>query len=112
MTPFWRTFLVLGLLALGGSASLLAADDVPATKPSVAVKKLTPRFTVGKETTAVTGPLDRDGYIDYVTALNQRLARGATPTNNANVLFWKAIGPRPEGGTTMPPEFFDWLGIE
>ena len=30
-------------------------------------------FTVSPETTYVTGPLDRHGYVDYVTALNERL---------------------------------------
>src|SRR5262249_45457531 len=37
--------------------------------------------------------------------------KGVTPANNANVLLWKALGPRPEGGT-MPAEFFQLLGIE
>jgi len=69
-------------------------------------------FTVGKETTYVTGPLDKHGYVDYVTALNEQLSKGITPDNNANVLIWKALGPRPEGGTSMTPEYFQWLGIE
>jgi hypothetical protein len=125
MSAFGGAFLVLGLLALGyrGESSSpacgehftlchpLAAEDLPAKKPSVALKKPRPRFTVSLETTVVTGPLDKDGYIDYVTALNQRLSQGATPANNANVLIWKALGPRPEG-SAMPPEFFDWMGIE
>jgi len=69
-------------------------------------------FTVGKETTYVTGPLDKHGYVDYVTALNEQLSKGITPDNNANVLIWKALGPRPEGGPSMTPEYFQWLGIE
>ena len=70
-----------------------------------------PKFTIGKETTYVLGPLDQDGYIDYAAALNERLKQGVTPANNAAVLLWKAIGPRPEG-TPMPAEFYKWLGIE
>src|SRR5262249_19762041 len=73
-------------------------------------KKPKGKWTVSKETTYVTEPLDKDGYIDYAAALNERLRQGVTPANNANVLLWKAIGPHPEG-TTMPPEFFVWLGI-
>jgi hypothetical protein len=69
-------------------------------------------FTVGEETTYVTGPLDKHGYVDYVTALNERLRKDITPENNANVLIWQALGPRPEGGTGMPPEYFQWLGID
>jgi lysophospholipase L1-like esterase len=67
-------------------------------------------FTIGKDTTVVMGPLDKDGRVDYVTALNDRLQKGVTPDNNAVVLIWKAFGPHPEGAT-MPPEFFQRLGI-
>jgi hypothetical protein len=55
--------------------------------------------------------VDKDGYIDYAAALNERLSQGVTPANNANVLIWKAIGPRPEGAP-MPAEFYKWLGID
>ncbi|HEY7326372.1 MAG TPA: hypothetical protein VH592_01940 [Gemmataceae bacterium] len=87
------------------SVSLLAAkDDEDAKKPK-------PRFPLGKETTYVTEPLDTDGYIDYAAALNERLRRDVTPENNANVLIWKALGPRSEGAP-MPEEFFKWLEIK
>ncbi len=66
-------------------------------------------FTVGPETTYVTGPLDADGRVDYVAALNTRLRGDITPEQNANVLIWQAIGPRPEG-RPMPDEYFQWLG--
>jgi hypothetical protein len=69
-------------------------------------------FTVGPETTYVTGPLDKDGYVDYVTALNERLRQGITPENNANVLIWQALGPWPGRMNGMPPEHYHWLGIE
>ncbi|MBO0699584.1 MAG: hypothetical protein J2P46_14405, partial [Zavarzinella sp.] len=69
-------------------------------------------YTVSPETTYVTGPLDAQGYVDYPTALNERLGKGVDPDNNANVLIWKALGPRPEGGNGMPPEYFRWLGID
>jgi hypothetical protein len=80
---------------------LVAAEDKPA-----------PKVPVGKETTVATGPLDKDGYIDYEAALNERLSHGITPDKNANALLWKALGPRPEGGDRMPAEFFKHLGIE
>jgi hypothetical protein len=81
--------------------SLPAAEDKPA-----------PKLPIGKETTYVTGPLDKEGYIDYEAALNRRLGKGVSPEKNANVLLWKALGPRPEGGKGMPAEFFQYLGIE
>jgi hypothetical protein len=77
---------------------LVAADAGPA-----------PKFPVGPETTVATGPLDAEGHIDYEAALNERLGKGITPETNANVLLWKALGPKPEGAT-MPPAFFKFLG--
>lgn len=69
------------------------------------------RFTIGKETTYVTGPLGKDGLIDYTAAVNERLGKGVTPANNAVVLIWRAFGPRPEG-TPVPEKFFRLLGID
>ena len=79
---------------------VLAADGGPA-----------PKLPLGKDTTYVTGPLDKDGYIDYEAALNDRLGAGVAPERNANVLLWKALGPTPEGDR-MPAEFFRRLGID
>jgi hypothetical protein len=125
MSPIGSAILVLGLLAAGdgrGPASAprgepstrcepVAADDVPAKKPSADLKKRKLRFIVGVATTHVSGPLDRDGYVDYEAALNELLRGGTTPANNAAVPLWKAIGPRPEGNR-MPAEFFKWMGMD
>jgi len=67
-----------------GQAAAKAATEQP--KPHVLV-------TISKETTYVTEPLRKDGYVDYVAALNQRCKKGVTPENNAAVLFWQAMGP-------------------
>jgi hypothetical protein len=91
------------LLLLGFLLASTAGGDEP--KPE-------PKFPLGKETTYITGPLDKEGYLDYEAALNERLGKGITPDKNANVLLWKALGPRPEGGKGMPPEFFKALGID
>jgi hypothetical protein len=93
MRTLGAALLALGLLAVVGRG----AD-----------KKPEPKFTLGKETTYITGPLDEDGYVDYATALNERLRKGIKPEENANVLLWKAFGPRPEGAK-MPPDFFKFL---
>src|SRR6266404_6107901 len=79
-------------------ALLFPSDDKP-----------TPKLPLGKETTYITEPLDKDGYLDYAAALNDRLGKGIRPEKNANVLIWKALGPRPEGGERMPAEFFKRL---
>jgi hypothetical protein len=81
--------------------SVLAADNPPA-----------PKLPLGKETTYVSGPLDKEGYIDYEAALNDRLGKGVVPEKNANVLLWKAFGPTSEGGKRMPAEFFKRLEMD
>ncbi len=62
-------------------------------------------FEPSKETTFITEPVDVDGYLDYETALNERLRRTVTPETNAMVLFWQANGPKGEG-REMPPRLF------
>jgi hypothetical protein len=105
------------LFALG----LCASPDCSEPSPSFTLqakkddkkdkeKKRKPGFTISKETTYVTGPLDKDGYIDYETALNERLREGVTPENNANVLLWKAFGPYP-GGVKAAAEVFAWMKV-
>jgi len=91
--------IVMGMLALG--------DATEGDKD----KKSAPKFTIGKDTTYVTGPLDKDGYIDYEAAVNDHLSKGVTPATNALVLIVQAIGPRPEGAK-MLPEFYRRLGIQ
>jgi hypothetical protein len=70
-----------------------------------------PRITVGKDTTYVTGPLDKDGYVDYVAALNELRGQGVTPDTNAAVPIWQALGPAPDG-KARPAAFFKLLGMK
>lgn len=111
--------LLLGLFAAGGGGESAAGQTGPADggAPSGGEKgedrrqkSRKPRFTIGKETTYVTGPRDKEGYVDYPSALNERLGRGVTPATNATVALWQTFGPQPEGAP-MPPTFFKWLGI-
>ncbi len=95
-------------------AAKQSVDDKPkAPKPPparVAARQARnkPNFTLNKETTYITGPLDNDGYVDYETALNEKLADGVDPQKNANVLLWQALRPEPKN-FPMPAEFFRWL---
>src|SRR5262249_27310856 len=68
---------------------------------------VTAGVTPGAADAQLYNPMD----IDYQAALNDQLGKGITPQKNANVLLWKALGPRPEGGK-LPAEFFKRLGIE
>jgi hypothetical protein len=82
-----------------------AAQPRPGTE-----KQGKPKFTIGKQTTFVTCPLDKDGFVDYAAALNERAGQGVTPETNVNVLLWKAFGPR-YLKHKLRPEFFQCLGM-
>jgi hypothetical protein len=77
-----------------------AADDKP----------VEPKLPLGKDTTFVTGPLDKNGYIDYEAALNAEFGKGITPEKNANALLVLAFGPTPEG-SELPAAYYKWLDI-
>jgi hypothetical protein len=98
----------------GHSAECSASPDKPAPAKDKSDKgedkPKKPKFTISKETTYVTEPVDKDGHIDYVAALNKRLREGVTPANNANAVLIKALGPQPEG-KELPAEFFKWLEV-
>ena len=69
----------------GDASTLLAADDQPAGKQTL--------IKISKETTYITEPLDDQGYVDYVAALNAKLKEGVTRENNSAVLYLQAMGP-------------------
>ncbi len=86
----------------------------PASKPDAAAPaapKPRPKITVSKETTFVLGPLGDNGSVDFVAAWNELAGKGVTRENNAAVLFWQAIGPKPLPEKCRA-EFFKLLGIE
>ncbi len=108
MQTVGKSLLVLGFLAaLSWCAQAHATDE----KDGGREKKPVPKVPVGKDTTYVDGPFDKDGYIDYEAALNKRLGEGVKPETNAVALLWTAFGPRPDGAE-MPTEFYKWLGIQ
>ncbi len=49
-------------------------------------------ITISRETTYITGPLNEDGTVNYVAALDDRLSKGVTPENNAAPLLLRAWG--------------------
>jgi len=67
--------------------------------------------TISKETTYITEPLRKDGYVDYLAALNERGKKDVTPENNAAVLFWQAMGPS-EVKPEIRSRYFRMLGME
>ena len=74
-------------------------------------KEQKPLFTLSKQTTYVSGPLRKDGTVDYVAALEAIARRGVTVENNAAVSLYQVIGP----GEIVPElraEYFKRLGID
>jgi hypothetical protein len=100
-----RTILIPSLLIAFTTITL--AYDPP--KP---VKPVKPVFTMSRETTFITEPLDKDGYPDYETALNKHLKGTIKPEANACVRLWDAWGPTPEGGKPLHADYWKWLGRE
>jgi hypothetical protein len=113
-----RRLLAIDVFTAGRAGTLLlclAAASWPSCsgdeKPPAPNSKAKPRITVSQKTTRLVEPLDRDGYVDYLAALNQRASQGVKPENNAGVLLVRTLG-----ATRLEPseraEFFKLLGLE
>lgn len=109
-TAVLAAVLTLEAVLPGLAAETQAGKKAPAEKPAEQpAKKPRVKVTISRETTYITGPLRKDGYVDYVAALNERCRQGVTPENNAAVLFWKAAGPA-EIPKANRERFFKMLG--
>lgn len=64
-------------------------------------------IVVSRQTTYLTEPLDAEGFVDYLEAINRQGAGGVTPENNAIIPLIAA-----EGATAQPAEFYARLGIK
>ena len=69
-----------------------------------------PLLPVSEELTVLTEPLDDNGDVDYLEALNQKYSAGVTTESNAMVKFAQALGPRTDK-TEFNTEFCRRLGI-
>jgi len=92
-----------------------SADDKPPPQDAKPQQQGTPapkpRITISKKTTHILEPLDCEGYVDYLAALNQTASEGVTSENNAGVLLVRAIGV----SQLAAPErvrFYKLLGVE
>ena len=69
-----------------------------------------PRIKISPETTRITGPLRKDGTVDYAAHLNQKYSQGVTPEKNAAVWYWRAIGPHKDTTQRYREELVEQLG--
>lgn len=65
---------------------------------------------ISHDTTRILGPLDKDGYVDYVAAFNQMQSKDVTAETNYEVALRRLIGPDdvPE---SVRKRYFKALGI-
>jgi len=116
-TPRCRCIVMAAfLLVLSRTVPAQSGDSTTVKEPAVRKPAERPSkpggtaITISKETTYIAGPLRKDGYVDYVAALNEHFGRGVTPENNAAVLLWRAAGPA-EIPKPDRERFFKMLGI-
>ncbi len=77
------------IVSISAFAINYSATAAEITKPPAA--PATGPFVISKETTYVTGPVRKDGTIDYVAAINEHLSAGITKENNAAIPMLEAI---------------------
>lgn len=71
-----------------------------------------PKLRIGPETTVIDGPLNADGTVNYLAAVNAETADGVTPDNNAAVLLVRAFGRRAVQPAETRPGVLKELGLE
>lgn len=57
-----------------------------------------PAIVPSPRTTRVTEPLDEEGYVDFIGALNAKLGTGVAPAENAAIPLLQAMGPSESNG--------------
>lgn len=99
----------LGFLFLGSSSfsqETGTAETGTADEPQERVSPI----EIGRDTTFFTEPLDENGRVDLLAALNEYLKEGVTDENNAAREIFKVVGPGML--SDVPPETFEQLGID
>ncbi|MCA9096745.1 MAG: hypothetical protein KDA36_00085 [Planctomycetaceae bacterium] len=64
---------------------------------------------MSEQTTVLTEPIDGEGFVDYLTALNNRAAEGVTPENNFEIVFREVMGDRKL--EEIAEEYYRLLGV-
>lgn len=108
-------FLLRSLVVTFGLVSIVVSSQAPGKSeaPQTAKAKLPPpKITIAENTTFFTEPLRPDGFVDYIAAVNRHFSKDITAENNACVLLYQAMGPRPEGNNRQPDRFFQLMGVE
>lgn len=74
------------------------------------VPQKSPRYTISQETTYFTEPLDADGHVDYIAAVNRHFQKQVQPEQNIVAALVPILGPQPDK-QQLSPKFYEWLGV-
>ena len=87
-----RTALYLALSIMAVSVTVSCDKQTESDAPKSHEDHLTD-IILSYETTRILEPVNSDGTVNYLAALNNEYSKGVTPKNNAAVLLIKAAGP-------------------
>ena len=104
----WSEVAVLRIMLAVVAVTAFHATIGPGSVCAQAKKKA--RITIGKDTTFFTEPVNDEGYINYVAALDRKLREGVTAENNANVPIRLMLGER-ELSDRLKGQYYALLGI-
>lgn len=102
----FATLLLMLFATQGPSPAKADEPDQEVRAEKVAKQKI---ITISKETTWITEPLDKEGFVNYLKAIDQRLAKGATSKNNFEVVVRSVMSPN-EISEDIREEYFKRLG--
>lgn len=101
-----RLSLVASIVIAASFQHLVAFGQEPADKKPPRQRLI----RIAEETTRITEPLDNEGFVDYLQAINDRYSEGITPDNNFEVIVRQVMGTA-EISQEFQARYFKVLGI-
>lgn len=104
-------WVILLLISLSAAQDLRPQKSSPSTQPAQSRPKIP--IIVSRETTYLTGPLNADGTVNYVAAINEMASKGVTPEDNAAIPLIQSKGDiilEPEM-TPLKDNFYKTVGM-
>lgn len=92
-------------------ALLVACGTMASNRSLVGDDKQTV-IKISKKTTAITEPLDSQGFVDYLAAIDRIQRKGIAPDDNAAVYLARATGMRELSNSPDRGKYFEALGMQ
>ncbi len=84
------------------------SQGVATTRPAAKIDN----FTIGRDTTYLTGPLLPDGMVDYAEAMNAETGKGVTPENNAACVIARIVRTGEDNWMKVHEESLARMGVD